>query len=72
MNFLRLYAEITQSYCRINGLPVPKLDLDRAVPNEKFECQDCKRLVLLTPSGKCGVCGSAAVISFEVIQGGKQ
>jgi hypothetical protein len=41
-------------------------DLPILVPevqtNERYQCQDCNRMVLLTIHGRCGVCNSMAVL----------
>lgn len=33
------------------------------VTNERYECGNCQRTVLLTTHGRCALCGSDAVIS---------
>jgi hypothetical protein len=50
------------------GLLVQDVDLSCAVPNERFECQLCQRIVILTTSGRCGNCGSDAVIPAAVVE----
>jgi hypothetical protein len=50
------------------GLLVQDVDLSCAVPTEKFECMTCNRTGMLGPSGRCGTCGSDAVISTAKLE----
>jgi hypothetical protein len=67
MSFLYFFAGITRDHFQVTGL-----DQRQIAANEHFVCSDCHRTMLLTPSGKCGVCGSEAVYPFAVLDGGRQ
>jgi hypothetical protein len=55
------------SLFRADGLLLNQVDFSQAAGVERFECQDCKRTGPLTIHGRCGTCGSDAVISDSKI-----
>ena len=56
------------SLTRGDGLLLNGMDFSQAVPNERWECQNCGRTMLLSPSGRCGVCTSEAVIPVAKVK----
>jgi hypothetical protein len=64
-DWMQVMVGITRDYAKANGI-----DMGRAVPNEKHSCSNCHHVGPLNMHGNCEACGSAAVQSWEVINGG--